>query len=390
MRWGCPACAKVFDQPGRCPEHDTTLIQQAIDPLVGAELGGCTLKARLGGGGMGSVYRAFQHSVGREVAVKVIAPALAGTPGAVERFMREARLAAQVNSPQVVTVLDFGQRGDGLLYLVMELVDGAPLSALMGAGPVEPMRALQLGVQLCEALAAIHALGIVHRDVKPSNVVLVRGARDDVKLLDFGLARAAGDASLTASEQVVGSASYVAPESVRGEAVDARADLYALGGVLYALLEGQAPFGGGDFTQVLQRQLDGELRPWAQPVPQPLQALVERLLDPDPDARPRSAAEVKERLAALNEHVSLTRPVKPAPRWPVAVAAAALAAGVAVAALLYPREPQVAPAPIVVVAPPAVVDAGAAPVAQAVPVDAGAKPRSPSRFERDGLAGKDE
>ncbi len=422
MKWSCPRCARRFAAGGRCSEDGTTLVQltSPSDPLIGLELGGYTLKARLGRGGMGAVYRALQHSVGRDVALKVISSDKLDDTKMAERFMREAHVAAQLSHPNIVTVLDFGQHADGTLYLAMELVEGITLSKLTSAGPVEPERAIRIGVQICAALEAMHARHIIHRDLKPANVVLMSAPPDTVKVLDFGLARFRTDPHLTASQQVVGSPSYLSPEAARGEEPDGRADLYALGGVLYHLLEGAAPFGEGDFSVVLGRQLDGTTRRWERQQPLALRALVESLLDPDPDHRPASAADVRERLTALLElndapAQSEIRPLDPdstrlsAPtalgRRPAAVMllplfAALGVAAVVVAALKLNESPSTAPLVVFTYEPLAVVDAGAAPPAVTVaepephPPDAGVKTTkkkvTKTRFEDDGLAGKNE
>ena len=180
----------------------------AGDPLIGRELDGrYLLRARLGQGGMGVVYRALQISVGREVAVKVIHEAMLGDRAAVRRFLREVALSARLTSPHTVAVHDSGETADGVPYLVMELLDGHGLDAeLRRAGRLPVARAIEVGLAVADALAAAHAAGFAHRDLKPSNVFVARDAsgRERIKVLDFGIARRFGDTSITGSGELVG------------------------------------------------------------------------------------------------------------------------------------------------------------------------------------------
>jgi serine/threonine protein kinase len=194
----------------------------------------------IGRGGMGVVYRARQLTLDRFVAVKVISPEHSRDPAYRERFLREARIAARVEHPHVVPVYQAGE-ASGLLYLAMRLVDGPDLKTLLAVeGPFEPVRAVRLVCQLADALAAAHAQGLVHRDVKPRNV-LIAGAY--AYLVDFGLARPVrGDDSLTTEDHWAGTLDYMAPELLRGRAAAPASDIYALGCLLYELLTGRVPF----------------------------------------------------------------------------------------------------------------------------------------------------
>jgi Protein kinase domain len=208
--------------------------------LEGDQIAGCRIEAVAGRGGMGIVYRATQLSLGRPVAVKLIAPDHAADPGFRERFERESRLAAAIDHPNVIPVHEAGEE-DGRLYLVMRWVSGADLHGLIArTGRLEPRRAAAIAAQVAGALDAAHAAGLVHRDVKPANVLL---SGDHAYLADFGLTRpVASDTRLTTTGHWLGTADYMAPEQFGAEPLDARADVYALGCVLCAMLTGEPPF----------------------------------------------------------------------------------------------------------------------------------------------------
>jgi DNA-binding beta-propeller fold protein YncE/predicted Ser/Thr protein kinase len=211
---------------------------------TGSVLGDFRIEGELGRGGMGVVYRATQLSLGRPVALKVIASGLAGDDGFRERFGRESRLAASLDHPNVIPVYAAGEH-DGVLYIAMRYVEGTDLRALIrNESRLDPLRAAGVVAQVASALDAAHERGLVHRDVKPANVlVAARGGGEHVYLTDFGLIkRSASESSLTAAGEWVGTLDYVAPEQVRGDAVDGRADVYALGCVLYEMLTGRVPF----------------------------------------------------------------------------------------------------------------------------------------------------
>jgi len=260
----------------------------------GTILGGCRLEAVIGRGGMGVVYRARQIDLDRDVAVKVIAPELVEDEQTRTRFLTEARAAGAVEHPNVVPVHGVGI-ADGRAYLVMRYVAGDDLRTLVRRdGPLAPDQAADVTAQLGEALDAIHRAGYVHRDVKPQNVMI--GANGHVYLSDFGLAKEAlATSGPTTSEHWVGTLDYVAPEQIRGRPVDARADVYALGGVLFFMLTGRVPF---------ERPTD-DAKLWAHlhdPAPVPsavrpglpagLDAVVERAMAKEPDLRQPSAGDL--------------------------------------------------------------------------------------------------
>jgi Protein kinase domain len=219
----------------------------------GDEFAGCRIEAVAGRGGMGVVYRATELSLGRPVALKLLAPDRAGDSEFRERFQREWRMAASIDHPNVIPVYAAGEQ-DGSLYLVMRYVGGTDLHALLrDRGPLEPVKAAELVAQLASALDAAHADGLVHRDVKPANVLL---AGDHAYLSDFGLTRLAGsDTELTGSGQWIGTVEYCSPEQLRGERTDARADVYSLGCVLFAALCGKPPFAHGTVTSTMLAHL---------------------------------------------------------------------------------------------------------------------------------------
>jgi WD40 repeat protein len=266
----------------------------------GSTLGGYHIERVLGVGGMGAVYLAADPKLARRVAVKTMKPELAADPAAKERFLREARATAAVEHENVVVIHFVGEDG-GTPYLVMPLLKGESLEDRLRRGPVPLGEACRIGREIAAGLAAAHATGLIHRDVKPSNTWLDPDGR--VKLLDFGLARptAAGE-NLTALGAIVGTPAYMAPEQARGQAVDARADLFSLGCVLYQLATGRRPFTGPTVMAILT-SLAVDHPPAADrvnpQVPPELARLIDRLLAKDPAARPASAKEVAGQLLGI-------------------------------------------------------------------------------------------
>ncbi|MDQ3898685.1 MAG: protein kinase, partial [Actinomycetota bacterium] len=257
-------------------------------------------------GGMAEVYLAHDQLLDRRVAVKVLFPELAEDGSFVERFRREARAAAGLNHPNIVSVFDFGE-DDGSYYIVMEYVDGTTLRDIIRSeGPVEPARAAEVGADIAAALSVAHQHGIVHRDVKPGNV-LIANATNSVKVADFGIARA-GDPreSLTMTGAVMGTATYLSPEQAQGHPIDHRTDIYALGVVLYEMLAGRPPFSGDTPMAIAYKHLS-EL-PMAPSthnaaVPPALDGVVLRAMEKDPDARYASADELVADLLTVGQGV---------------------------------------------------------------------------------------
>jgi len=264
---------------------------------TGSILGDFRIDDEIGRGGMGVVYRASQISLDRPVALKVISEALSDREGFRERFERESRLAASLDHPNIIPVYAAGEH-DGVLFIVMRYVDGTDLRALLvSEGALDPARASGVVAQVASALDAAHERGLVHRDVKPANIlVAARGGGEHTYLTDFGLTkRTASDSGLTAAGEWVGTLDYVAPEQLRGEAVDGRADVYALGCVLYELLTGQVPFVRDDDIAKLWAHISDpapspiELAP---ETPRALASVTERCMEKDPGDRFQTAGDM--------------------------------------------------------------------------------------------------
>jgi WD40 repeat protein len=271
----------------------------------------------LGQGGMGVVLKARDPALDRTVAIKLLNPALAHGPTARRRFAREARAAAAVGHDHIVAIYAVDEFR-GLPYLVMQYIPGRSLQERLDeTGPLSVPEILRIGTQAARALAAAHAQGVVHRDIKPANILL-ENCVERVKLTDFGLARAIDDASLTQSGVIAGTPQYMAPEQARGEAVDARSDLFSLGAVLYAMAGGRPPFRADSAMAVLKRVCDDRhraIRELSPEIPDWLEAVIDRLLTKDPADRLQSAAEVADLLerglAHVQQPTAVPRPIVP-------------------------------------------------------------------------------
>ncbi|MBW8805907.1 MAG: protein kinase [Catenulisporales bacterium] len=232
------------------------------DPLLGAVLSErYRIIERLGIGGMGVVYRAEHLTLKRDVAVKVLLPEFGGKDEFVRRFEREAESASRLSHPNIINVLDFGRTPDGLLFLTMEFLAGPSLTDIIRSGPLPVPRALGIIRQMLRALGHAHESGVVHRDLKPDNIMLVErdGQSDFVKILDFGIAKvsepASGGEALTQAGVIFGTPEYLSPEQALGEGVDARADLYAAGVILFEMLTGRRPFESEDKVKIISMHL---------------------------------------------------------------------------------------------------------------------------------------
>ena len=294
--------------------------------LVGKVLHGkYRLTRLLGDGGMGAVYEATHERLSTRVAIKILHAEIALRPGIVDRFLREARVSAQIRSAHVAQVIDVDRSPEGEAYMVMELLEGETLLALL-----DRERKLSVGVacaftlQILEALEAAHALNVVHRDLKPENVFVTHGTRKTVvKLIDFGIAkvRNSGDAALTMAGVTMGTAEYMAPEQAfSADRADARSDLYAVGVMFYEMLSGQRPVNGDDPRVIALKVERGEAKPLVHAlpsVPPALAGFIHRAMAPRPEVRFQSADEMRlglEKLVGHDAGGTLPLPLAPAPR----------------------------------------------------------------------------
>ena len=280
------------------------------------------LEHEIGRGGMGVVYRGTDTRLERPVAIKVLPPDATADPDRHRRFVREAQAASALNHPNIVTIYEIGEDA-GTTFIAMELVEGTPLDRVLREGPLPVAIALDYATQAAGALEAAHTRGIVHRDIKPANIVITADGR--VKVLDFGLAklvdRSAGDATITGAGTlpgtILGTLAYMSPEQAEGRPVDARSDLFSLGGVLYEMLAGRRPFASnsdaGLVTAIL-RDDPAPIQALRAEVPADVAAIVQRLLAKDAAARPADAAALRRDLTAA--HARLTRPPDAAWRRP--------------------------------------------------------------------------
>ncbi len=317
----CPACGHHDEASAvgrRCPKDGLALVDSAEvkpgtrDAFLGRVMAGkYPIVGRIGAGVMGSVYRALQEPVGREVAIKVIKTAKEGEPDYAqdealrERFVREAKIVARLSHPATVTLHDYGVEPDGTLYMVLELVKGKTLAKVLAAERwMAPGRAVALVYQVLQSLAEAHAQGLVHRDLKPANIMVVRGPFDEelVKVLDFGVARADSrdleGRHQTMAGTLIGSPRYMSPEQARGETATAASDLYSVGTILYELLCGTAPFPAKDPMDALLAQIESPVPPLPPEfgVPAALEAAVRKSLEKSPALRFGTALEMAKAL----------------------------------------------------------------------------------------------
>jgi serine/threonine-protein kinase len=333
----CPACGKEYERGTRFCAIDGSALLDRANPatLVGQVVAGrYHVLRKLGEGGMGEVYLAQHVKLRRLQALKVMRSEMSRDPDAASRFNREASNAAEIDHANVARVYDFGETPEGLVYLSMEYVDGISLSALLKSqGALPPAVAASLAMQIADGLAAAHQLKVVHRDLKPDNLLVVGdpdGPRT-VKIVDFGIAKAMESEAqkVTRTGFVIGTPAYMSPEQLLGGAVDGRSDLYSLGCVLYEMLTGAPPFEGPSREAMVNRRLiDPPPRPSkaAQQVPRALDAVVSRAMARAVEDRYQTAAELRDDLRRAIEGQSSSR----APtRTPLLVAAAVVAAGTA-------------------------------------------------------------
>lgn len=363
-----PASASSSSQSLVMPERSK--VDPALDALVGSTLANrYEIIRRIGEGGMGAVYEARHTVIGKRVAVKVLLERLVEKRELVGRLLKEARLASAIGHENIVDVTDFGTTDDARSFVVMEYLEGEPLSALLAReAPLPVERCLRIVRQVASALEAAHAKGIVHRDIKPENVYLVRRGDDDfVKVVDFGVSKAVRTADegpetlrLTRTGMLLGTPLYMSPEQARGdEDIDARADVWAVGVVLYECLTGEVPFRANNYLQVIAQVLNHEALPPSKMLPElgipaAVESVVMKALAKDRDERYQQMADLRrdlERLLSGDPNVTLDEPTtqvrldppKVGPRWHLGIAAV-LAMGIGLAlALAQPEADDEAP-----------------------------------------------
>ena len=352
----CPRCRAQYPAKTRFCEKDAAVLVEEVDiERIGTTVGNYHLHDILGRGGMGTVFRGEHVYIGRKVALKVLHPRFARYEEAVNRFLREARAASSINHPNIVDVTDFGPMPDGGVFFVMEYLEGTSLEDMIEKeGAIELHRALNVANQMTRALAAAHDTGIIHRDLKPDNIMLIQkpGRReliravspeseeshpgyviekerqyDFVKLLDFGIAKVLSPDDINVGETlqgaVFGTPEYMSPEAARGEEVDHRADIYAIGVILFDMVTGRPPFEARAAAEVLSMQINSEPPSPREAAPhreitEATEKLILKAMSKCPDARHQSMDELRAELQNCYGSVAFRRhavsiPGAPAP-----------------------------------------------------------------------------
>lgn len=342
---------------GHTPTPSLELLSPPRLPGSLGQFAGYDVLERVASGGMGVVFKAKDPGLSRIVAIKILAPVLAASESARARFLREARAAAAVTHEHVVAIHAVGEER-GLPFLVMQFVAGKSLETRLRSGSIDLQAILRIGLQTAEGLAAAHAQGLVHRDIKPGNILLENGV-ERVKITDFGLARAADEPGVTRPGVVAGTPEFMSPEQARGDRLDTRSDLFSLGCVLYLMATGRSPF-AADSTPATLRRVCEETPPRAETlraeIPESLGILIERLMDKNPAHRPATADAVAGILREMLRDSDLTSaaPTRPGgqwrststprPRWRVPAVLLTVALGIAAWAILTRTGPPPVPA----------------------------------------------
>jgi serine/threonine-protein kinase len=311
----CPECNNVYEIKEKiCPKCKTILIVLTdSDPLIGTTIDDRFMIIEpLGKGGMGSVYRAKQLTIDREVALKILRKDVVKDLTTIKRFLREAKATSKLNHINIITIHDFAQTDDGILYIAMELLEGSSLRNLLTEKKTIPYRnAINIAVQICSALIEAHSKDIIHRDLKPDNVIIIKKFDNPelVKVLDFGIAKILSPNitdKLTRSDQVFGTPFYMSPEQILGHELDPRSDIYSLGVMMYEMLTGTMPFFSETPAQLFMRITHDDPVPLSKQnpnlrIPESLETLIMKMMEKSPDFRPQSAIVLREELLSIAE-----------------------------------------------------------------------------------------